>query len=129
MDTNHHDCITIRDLHLRCIIGIADWERNTRQDVLVHLTLFADLAQAGRSDAIADTINYKTLTKRIIALVEGSSFALIEALATVVADLCLEEPRVRRVRVEVEKPGAPRSARTVGVCIERQNHRKEQAES
>ncbi|MBF0154316.1 MAG: dihydroneopterin aldolase [Magnetococcales bacterium] len=119
MDPTCYDQITIRDLHLRCIIGIEAWERSNRQDILLHVTLFAHLARAGRSDRIADTVNYKTLTKKMIALVEESSFQLVEALAETLADLCLEDPMVQRVRIEVEKPGALRFARTVGVCIER----------
>ncbi|MBF0178337.1 MAG: dihydroneopterin aldolase [Magnetococcales bacterium] len=116
---SHNDTITIQGLHLRCTIGIEAWERKTRQDILLHITLSTDLSRAGRSDQIADTVNYKTLTKRIIALVEGSSFNLVEALAETLADLCLEEPLVELVRIELEKPGALRFARTVGVCIER----------
>ncbi|MBF0419094.1 MAG: dihydroneopterin aldolase [Magnetococcales bacterium] len=113
------DCITIRDLHLRCIIGIQDWERTTLQDVFLSLTLETDLELAGKSDRIEDTVNYKTLTKRIIQHVENSNHFLVEALAADVARLALEDVRVVRVRVGLEKPGALRFARSVGVAIER----------
>ncbi|MBF0367894.1 MAG: dihydroneopterin aldolase [Magnetococcales bacterium] len=113
------DRIVIRDLLLRCVIGIQDWERNTRQDVVVNVTLFADITTAGRSDRIEDTVNYKTLAKRMIAFTEASSFYLVEALAEKLAEMCLEEPGVERVRIGVEKPGALRFARSVGVEIER----------
>ncbi|MBF0433738.1 MAG: dihydroneopterin aldolase [Magnetococcales bacterium] len=113
------DCITIRDLHLRCIIGIQDWERTTLQDVFLSLTLETDLELAGKSDRIEDTVNYKTLTKRIIQHVENSNHFLVEALAADVARLALEDVRVVRVRVGLEKPGALRFARSVGVVIER----------
>ena len=113
------DQIEIRDLHLRCIIGIQEWERKVQQDVLINLTLFADLRPAGQSDRIADTVNYKTLAKKIIARTGQSTFFLVEALAEMIASLCLEDDRVVRVRVSVEKPGALRYSRTVGVVIER----------
>mgnify|MGYP001562539406 CR=1 FL=1 len=113
------DRITIRDLHLRCIIGIQEWERKTLQDVVVSLTLATDLRQAGRSDHIEDTVNYKTLTKEIIRFVENSHFQLVEALADGIARLALEDARVVTVTVMVEKPGALRFARSVGVEIQR----------
>ena len=113
------DRIEIRDLLLRGILGINPEEREKKQDILVNLTLFAELRQAGRSDDIADTPNYRTITKRVIEHVEQVGRFTVEALATDIARLCLEDPRVARVRVRVEKPGALRFAGSVGVEIER----------
>jgi len=113
------DRIIIRDLLARGVLGINDWERDQPQDILVNLTLFADLRRAGFSDDIADTVNYRTITKGILAMVESSSRFTVEALAADIADLCLREPGAVRVRVRVEKPGALRFARSVGVEIER----------
>jgi FolB domain-containing protein len=113
------DEISIKDLLLRTIIGINDEERRNRQDVLINVTLWADLQPAGTSDDIADAVNYRTITKRIVQLVEGSQFYLVEKLATEIATICLDNPRVERARVSVEKPGALRFARSVGVAIER----------
>lgn len=113
------DRITIRDLEFRCIIGINDDERREKQDVVVNLTLGADLRAACRSDDIADTIDYKDLKKRILALAETSRFFLVEALAQAIADLCLANARVQEATVRVEKPTALRFARTVGVEITR----------
>lgn len=113
------DRIEIKDLLLRGIIGINDWEREKPQDILVNVTLFTDLNPAGRSDDLADTVNYRTLTKQIISHVESAGRFTVEALAADVARLCLETPRVQRARVRVEKPGALRFARSVGVEIER----------
>ncbi len=113
------DQIHICDLHLRAIIGINDQERRDRQDVLINLTLDTDMRTAGRSDDINDAFNYRTLAKRVIGLVENSQFYLVEKLAAEVARLCLEDVRVERVRVRVEKPGALRFARSVGVTLER----------
>jgi FolB domain-containing protein len=113
------DQIEIKDLLLRGIIGINDWEREKKQDILVNITLFADLTPACKSDRIEDTINYRTLTKAIIEHVESVGRFTVEALAADIARLCLDTPRVKRARVRVEKPGALRFARSVGVCIER----------
>jgi FolB domain-containing protein len=113
------DAITISDLLVRGIIGVNDWERRVRQDILINLTVYADLGPAGASDDVADTVNYRTLTKRIVAHVETASRKTVEALAADIARLCFEEPRVRRARIRVEKPGALRFARSVGVEIER----------
>ena len=113
------DQIQIQDLLLRAIIGINDEERRNRQDVLINVTLHADTRAAGRSDDMADAVNYRTLTKRIIALVEDSPFYLVEKLAAEIAALCLDDPRVERADVRVEKPGALRFARSVGVEIQR----------
>jgi len=113
------DKIQIQDLLLRAIIGINDEERRNRQDVLINVTLHADTRAAGRSDDMADAVNYRTLTKRIIALVENSQFYLVEKLAAEIAALCLDDPRVERADVRVEKPGALRFARSVGVEIQR----------
>jgi len=113
------DQIQIKDLLLRAILGINEEERRNRQDVLINITLHADTRAAGRSDGIADAVNYRTLTKRIIALVEDSQFYLVEKLAAEIAALCLDDPRVEQADVQVEKPGALRFARSVGVEIQR----------
>jgi 2-amino-4-hydroxy-6-hydroxymethyldihydropteridine diphosphokinase len=113
------DRIQIKDLLLRTIIGINDEERRNRQDVLINITLHADTRAAGASDDIADAVNYRTITKRIIRLVEGSQFFLVEKMAAEIAAICLEDPRVERATVQVEKPGALRFARSVGVEIDR----------
>ena len=113
------DQIHIKDLMLRTIIGINDEERRNRQDVLINITLFADLRPAGLSDAIADAVNYRTITKQIIAMVEASSFFTVEKLVAEIAAICLADPRVEAARVRAEKPGALRFARSVGVEIYR----------
>ena len=115
----NQDRIHIRDLTLRCIIGIYPEERRERQDVVINLILETDLAPAAASDQIADTVDYKGLKKQIIALVEGSAFNLIETLADRIAALALADARVRRVTVTVDKPGALRFARSVAVEITR----------
>ena len=114
------DCIEIRDLMVRAIVGINDEERVNRQDVVINLTIWSDLRDSGRTDDIDDTINYRTLAKLVIELVEESSFFLVEKLGTEIAMLSLEfSGSIERIRVTVEKPGAIRFARSVGVTIER----------
>jgi D-erythro-7,8-dihydroneopterin triphosphate epimerase len=113
------DRIEIRDLLLRAIIGINPDERINRQDVLLNIELDADLRPAGRSDDIRDAVNYRTIAKEVIDLVETSQFQLVETLAESIAALCLQDERVTRVRVSLQKPGALRFAASVGVTIER----------
>ena len=120
MDKSLLDRIHIRDLLVRCIIGIYDDERREKQDVNINITLFADLRKAGQMDDINDTVDYKTIKKKVIAMVEESEFFLVEKLAQRIADICLENPMVQVARVCLAKPGALRFARTVDVEIERE---------
>jgi len=113
------DAIHIRDLNLRCIIGIFPEERREKQDVIINVTMYADLRQACQTDRIEDTINYKAIKLRIVEMVEKAHFSLVERLAEEIARLCLQDPLVRRVTVTVDKPGALRFARSVAVEITR----------
>ncbi len=117
--TEPMDRILIRDLLARCIIGVRDEERRQKQDVLVNLSLSVDLRTAGKSDRLEDSVDYSGLKKRILTHIETSQYSLVEALAESVAEICLEEQGVRRVKVRVEKPTALRFARSVGVEITR----------
>ncbi len=113
------DEIRINGLFLRTIIGINDDEREHKQDVRINLALAVDTRPAGRSDDIKDAVNYRTITKQVIDLVENSRFFLVERMAEEIARVCLADPRVERVRVGIQKPAALRFARSVGVTIER----------
>jgi FolB domain-containing protein len=113
------DHIVISDLSVRCVIGVSEDERREKQDVLINISLFADLGRAGRSDRLEDAVDYRAVKKKIIKMVEASGYRLVEALAEAVAGLCLEHPGVTRVLVRVEKPTALRFARSVGVEITR----------
>jgi len=117
--SSRRDRVFIRDLAIRCIVGIDEHERQEKQDVLVQITLHVDLRQAGRTDTLEDTIDYRALKKRILERAGQSRFHLVEALAQSIADECLRDDRVEQVEVAVEKPGALRFARTVGVDIVR----------
>jgi FolB domain-containing protein len=111
------DAILIRDLAARCIIGTREWERKRKQEVVLNLRIETDLARAARSDALADAVDYKAIKDRILLAVQGSSFHLLEALASSVAALVLEDGRVRRVEVTVDKPGALTGARSAAVQV------------
>lgn len=113
------DKIYIRDLLCRCIVGIYPDERENKQDVIINIEMACDLSTAAASDNIDDTINYKSVKKEIMVLVENSGFLLIERMAGEIASLCLAHPGVRQVRVTVDKPGALRFARSVAVEIVR----------
>lgn len=113
------DYVEINDLLLRTIIGINPEERVNRQDVVINIRMETDNRPAAASDRIEDAVNYRTITKQVIELVEGSRFYLVERMAERIAAICLADERVRRVCVRVEKPGAVRFARSVGVSIER----------
>ena len=113
------DRILINDLTLRTIIGVNPDERVHPQDVIVNIALDTDTRVPGTSDDIADAVDYGTVTKRIVALVEASGFFLLERLAEAIAEACLEDPRVEGVSVRMDKPRALRYARSAAVEIHR----------
>ncbi|MFN2197988.1 MAG: dihydroneopterin aldolase [Anaerolineales bacterium] len=113
------DTVIIRDLSARGIIGINDWERKKKQEILINILLFGDFHQAGLTDQIDDCINYRTVAKKVQNYAENAERYTVEALVADLARLCLEEQGVQKVRVRVEKPGAVRFAASVGVEIER----------
>jgi FolB domain-containing protein len=113
------DKILIRDLLVRGILGLNDWEREKKQDILINLTLEVDTRAAAASDDIEDSLNYRSLTKAVVSHVESSSRFLVEALAADLARIAVVDFAADRVRVRVEKPGALRFAHSVGIEIER----------
>jgi 7,8-dihydroneopterin aldolase/epimerase/oxygenase len=113
------DRIFITALTAETVIGVYDWEREVKQRLEIDLEIWMDLRAAATSDAIEDTLNYKSVAKRVLAFVEASRYRLVEALAGEIARIVLEEFEVARVRVTVHKPGAIRHSRDVGVIVER----------
>ena len=113
------DKIYIRDLAIRCIIGVNQNERTEKQDVVINVILFTDTRKAGRTDALEDSIDYKGVKKTILSLVESSEFLLIEKLADEIAKVCLDDSKIQKVNVTVDKPGALRYTRSVAVEIVR----------
>ena len=113
------DCLFLRGLAVECIIGFIEWERHVKQTVVIDLELPLDCRAAAATDEVADTLDYKRLAKRVITFVEASEFKLVETLAHRTALLVLEEFGVPWVRLSLNKPGAIRGSRDVGVTIER----------
>ncbi|GIV72210.1 MAG: dihydroneopterin triphosphate 2'-epimerase [Caldilinea sp.] len=105
---------------MRGIVGIKPEERTNRQDILINATFWVDTRAPGASDAIEDTVNYRTATKAMIAHVESAAPQLVEKLAADLVRICFEtDPRIEAVELTVEKPGAVRFARSVGLTIYR----------
>jgi dihydroneopterin aldolase len=113
------DRIFLRGLTAECIIGFIDWERRVKQTVVVDLELPVDCRRASISDDVADTVDYKSVAKRVLAYIEASEFRLVESLAHRLALLLLEEFGLEWVRISLNKPGAIRNSRDVGVVLER----------
>ncbi len=113
------DKVFIKDLIARGIIGINDWEREKPQEIRINIECYTDLQRAGETDDINFSVNYRTIAKKAIAHAESAGRLTVEALAADLAEICLAEPGVARVRVRVEKPGAVRFSASVGVEIER----------
>jgi len=114
-----NDRIFLRDLRIETVIGIYDWERAIRQTVSFDFEFPADIRKAALTDDIADTLDYKSVAKTVIAFVEASHYGLVETLAEEVARLILQEFGLHWVRIVLNKPGAVRGSRDVGVMIER----------
>jgi dihydroneopterin aldolase len=112
------DAIFLRGLEVECIIGFIDWERRVKQTVVIDLELPVDCRAASIRDEVEDTLDYKKVAKRVIAFVEASEFKLVETLAHRLALLLLEDFGVAWIRLSVNKPGAIRGSRDVGMSIE-----------
>jgi len=113
------DIIFLNDLRVDTVIGIYDWERRVKQTVIFDFEMGADIRKAAASDRIEDTLNYKAVAKRVIEFVGNSEFQLVETLAERVAQLILDEFAVPWLRLKLNKVGAVRYARDVGIIIER----------
>ena len=113
------DLIYLRDLRIETVIGIFDWEREIKQTVVIDLEMGTDIRKAAASDHIDDTLDYKSLAKRIISFVEAAKSELVETLTDRIARIIITEFDVPYVRVSVNKQGAVRGSRDVGVIIER----------
>ena len=113
------DIVYIRDLRIDTIIGIYDWERQVKQTVSIGLEMAADIRQAAATDDIQFALNYKAVSKRLIAYIESRNALLVESLAEEIAAIVRDEFNVPWLRLRLSKPGAVRGARDVGLVIER----------
>jgi FolB domain-containing protein len=110
--------IRITELSLKTIIGIFDWERKRKQKVVINVELEFNASKAIKTDDVNDTVDYKVITKKIIQHVEGSKYFLLEKMAGSVLKIILDDPKVKRAKVRIDKPGALRFARSVSVELE-----------
>lgn len=113
------DIVFIRDLRIPALVGIFEWERRIRQEIRLDIEMGFDISRAAASDDIQDTLDYKAVAQRVREYVEASDFGLVEALAENIARIILDEFPVTSVRLVLNKTGAVRGARDVGVIIER----------
>lgn len=113
------DIVYIRELEIQSVIGIYDWEREIRQTVSLDLDMATDIRKAAATQDISNTLDYKAVSKRLIAFIEAAEFLLIETMAEQVAAIVLAEFPVEWLRLRLGKPGAVTGARDVGVIIER----------
>ena len=111
------DKVFIENLEIETIIGIFGWEREVKQIVRISLEMSFDISKAGRSDKIDDALDYKKIGKSIVNLVENSSFFLVEKMAEEIASLVLKNKQIEKIKLRVEKPGALRGSKSVGVEI------------
>tara|TARA_B100000959_G_C14608029_1_gene470862 strand:- start:261 stop:617 length:357 start_codon:yes stop_codon:yes gene_type:complete len=113
------DIIFLKDLKIETVVGIYDWERKIKQTVILDLEMATDVKKAASTDKIEDALDYKAVAKRLISFVSDSEFELVETLAERIAEIILMEFGVPWVRLSLNKIGAIRGARDVGVVIER----------
>ena len=113
------DVIFLSGLTTECIIGIWDWERRVKQKIVIDLEMGADIRKAAASDVIEDTLDYKRVAKRLLSFVSESQFQLVETLTERIAQIVVTEFDVPWVRVRLNKQGAIRGSRDVGILIER----------
>ncbi len=113
------DIIYLSDLRIDTVIGVYDWERQTKQTIILDIQMGTDISKAAGSDAIEDTINYKAVAKRLFAFVGESEFELVETLAERITEILLNEFNIPWVRLQLNKQGALRGVRDVGIIIER----------
>ena len=113
------DTIFLSSLTVECIVGIWDWERRVKQTVIIDVEMAADIRKAAATDHIDSTVDYKKVTKRLLAFVAESQFQLVETLTERIAQIIVTEFGVSWVRVRLNKRGAIRNARDVGIQIER----------
>lgn len=113
------DVVFIRGLRVEAVIGVYEWERSIRQQLVLDLEMQADVRAAASSDAIADALDYQAVADGVRALVQASSFQLVESLAERIATLLLQEFGIAWLRLRLAKPGAVDGAQDVGVLIER----------
>ncbi len=114
------DKIIIKGLKLECIIGVNEWEQNQKQPVIIDITAYADVSKAARSDSLASAINYQEINDLVVNLTEKSHFYLLEAFAEEIANICLKNFKIEKIKVKILKPRALELAAAAGIEIVRE---------
>ena len=114
------DKILISDLKVNTVIGTLPEERDKTQTLVINLELYLPLQKAGKSDNLFDSVDYSQIEDKIVKMSEKSSFFLIERFAEEIADICLKEELISKIKVDVAKPEALKHSASVSVCIERE---------
>lgn len=114
------DIVYLHGIKVETVIGVWDWERQIKQTLLVDIDVGTDSSRAGQTDALADTINYQQVAETVVEIARENSFALVERLAEEIANRLLGELNLQHVKIRINKQGAVRGVRDVGVIIERQ---------
>jgi dihydroneopterin aldolase len=127
--TKSHDIIFLGGLTTECIIGIWDWERRVKQKIVLDIEMAADIRKAAASDHIDDTLDYKRVSKRLLQFVGDSQFQLVETLTERIAEIVVTEFDVPWVRVRLNKQGAIRGSRDVGILVERRREEYDAAQA
>lgn len=113
------DKIFLTALTTECIVGIWEWERRVKQRIVLDIEMATDIRRAASTDHIDDTLDYKKVSKRVLAFVGDSQFQLVETLTERIAQLLITEFNIPWVKIRLNKQGAIRGARDVGIEIER----------
>ncbi|MDH5434027.1 MAG: dihydroneopterin aldolase [Gammaproteobacteria bacterium] len=113
------DIVFIKELEVRTIIGVFDWEREIKQKLVFDIELGADIAKAAKTDQLEDTLDYKAISHAVHDMVEASAYQLVETVAEKVAEMILQDFPVKWVSITLNKPGAVSVSKSVGVKIER----------
>ena len=113
------DIVFIQGLKIDCVIGIYDWERKVRQDIVLDIEMTFNIKPAAKTDHIDQTLDYKAVSKRLIEFVQGSEFQLVETLAEKITQIIINEFEVEKVKLTLNKGEAVTGAQGVGVVIER----------
>lgn len=109
--------IRIKGLRLRTYIGINDDEIRNKQDILINVLILYPACRAVDSNLIDDALNYRSITKAVIELVESNRFALLERLTQDVLDCVMGFAQVSYAEVEVDKPHALRFSESVSITL------------
>ena len=113
------DKVFLRGLQCQCLIGVWEWERKVKQKLIFDIELYTDMSAAAKSDDLGDALNYQRVAERVTELAEGSSYALLEALAEEIANMILAEFPVSSVTLRIDKGPAVKNVKNVGVEISR----------